>query len=65
MKLTKTRLKQIIQEELRVLLEKKEKGMFGQPDFKSKVAWVKRNKPGVEDPDAYVAGVLRKTGEIE
>ena len=39
--------------------------MFAQPDFKSKVAWVKKNKPGVKDPNAYVAGALRKAGEIE
>jgi hypothetical protein len=41
------------------------KGMFDQPDFKSKVAWVKRNKPEVDDPDAYVAGALRKAGELK
>jgi len=45
--------------------EGKKKGMFGQPDFKSKVAWVKRNKPEVDDPDAYVAGALRKAGELK
>tara|TARA_R110002020_G_scaffold276969_3_gene492254 strand:+ start:301 stop:579 length:279 start_codon:yes stop_codon:yes gene_type:complete len=41
------------------------KGMFDQPDFKSKVAWVKRNKPEVDDPDAYVAGALRKAGKLK
>ena len=40
-------------------------GMFDQPDFESKVAWVKTNKPEIEDPDAYVAAALRKAGEIE
>ena len=40
-------------------------GMLDQPNFKSKVAWVKRNKPGVKDPDAYVASALRSAGEIE
>ena len=45
--------------------EGKKKGMFDQPDFKSKVAWVKRNKPEVDDPDAYVAGALRKAGELK
>ena len=40
-------------------------GMFGQPDFKSKVSWVKANKPGVKNPDAYVAGALRNAGEIK
>ena len=45
--------------------EGKKKGMFGQPDFKSKVAWVKRSKPEVNDPDAYVAGALRKAGELK
>ena len=54
-------MKVVDQEEL----EEKKKGMFDQPNFKSKVAWVKRNKPGVKDPDAYVAGALRKAGEIK
>jgi len=91
MKLTKSRLEQIIKEEFASILnergfgesaspgdewgkkqtieeeelEEKKKGMFDQPDFKSKVAWVKRNRPNVKDPDAYVAGALRKTGEIK
>ena len=47
------------------MAEGKKKGMFGQPNFKSKVAWVKENKPGVKNPDAYVAAALRSTGEIE
>lgn len=45
--------------------KKKKKGMLDQPDFKSKVAWVKKNKPKVKDPEAYVAETLRKTGELK
>jgi len=43
----------------------KKKGLLDQPDFKSKVAWVKKNKPKVKDPEAYVAETLRKTGELK
>ena len=48
-----------------VLQEKKKKGMLDQPTFQKKVAWVKKNKPKVKDPEAYVAGTLRKTGELK
>ena len=72
MKISTARLKQIIHEELfyrefhREGQELQEaEDMMGQPDFKSKVAWVKRNKPDIEDPDAYVASILRKAGELE
>tara|TARA_Y100000310_G_scaffold230794_1_gene233337 strand:+ start:56817 stop:57035 length:219 start_codon:yes stop_codon:yes gene_type:complete len=72
MKFSTARLKQLIKEELfyrefhrstEGLQEEKE--MLSQPDFESKVAWVKKNKPDVQDPDAYVASVLRKIGELE
>ena len=39
--------------------------MLEQPDFKSKVAWVKKNKPEIKDPEAYVAATLRKVGELK
>ena len=56
----------IIKEEIQTVLgEKKKKGMLEQPDFKSKVAWVKKNKPKIKDPEAYVAATLRKTGELK
>jgi len=72
MKISTARLKQIIKEELfyrefhrgtEDLHE--ERDMMAQPDFKSKVAWVKKNKPDIEDPDAYVASILRDKGEIK
>ena len=72
MKISTARLKQIIKEELfyrefhRESAELREtEDMMGQPDFKSKVAWVIRNKPDIKDPDAYVASILRNKGEIK
>ena len=66
MRISEQELKQIIKEEIQAALdEKKKKGMLDQPDFKSKVAWVKKNKPKIKDPEAYVAATLRKVGELK
>jgi len=66
MRITKRQLKQIIKEEVQAALdEKKKKGMLDQPTFQKKVNWVKKNKPKVKDPEAYVAATLRKTGELK
>ena len=62
LKLASQQIKQLIgtKEEI-----EEKKGMFAEPNFKSKVTWVEKNKPKVKDPDAYVAGALRKAGEIK
>jgi hypothetical protein len=46
--------------------EKKEDEPFGgRETFDGKVAWVKKNQPGVKDPEAYVASVMRKIEKNE
>ena len=73
MKISTARLKQIIHEELfyrefhrktEELTEEKE-DMMSQPTFDAKVAWVKRNKPEIENPEGYVAAAMRKVGELK
>ena len=48
-----------------ILNEKEDLPFGGGKTFKSKVAWVKKNKPKIKDPEAYVASTLRDMGELD
>ena len=48
-----------------ILNEKKDLPFGGGKTFKSKVAWLKKNKPKIKDPEAYVASTLRDMGELD
>ena len=68
MKITKQQLKRFIREELEAVLLKEKADCFDHKThktFKSKSACIKRTKPGVKNPDAYVASVERERGHIE
>lgn len=39
--------------------------MKGGKTFKSKVEYVKKHMPEIEDPEAFVASALREAGEIK
>jgi hypothetical protein len=75
MKISRFRLMQIILEEvykravmvheIRDMGDDLLEGMMSQPTFKDKVSWVKKNKPSVNDPNAYVAAAMRNAGEID
>lgn len=47
------------------VLEEKESSFGGATTFKGKVAHIKKTKPDIKDPEAYVASILRDMRELD
>lgn len=47
------------------VLEEKESSFGGATTFKGKVAHIKKTKPDIKDPEAYVASILRDMEELD